>query len=53
MEQGRRLNSLDSELILLERVEQDIAKASGSHCAEGPGLSSSEMRLGSQKLPPL
>lgn len=31
MEQGRRLSSLDSGLILLERVEQEIAEASGPH----------------------
>lgn len=53
MKQGRRLSSLDSGLILLERVEQEIAEASGAHCEVGSSLSSSEMPLGPQELPPL
>lgn len=53
MEQSRRLSSLDSGFILLERVEQEIAEASGPPCEAGPGLSSSEMPLGPQQLPPL
>lgn len=53
MERGRRLNPLGRGIHPLERVEQGLAEASGPHWEAGHGLSSSEMPLGAQQLPPL